>query len=207
MSDADLTGKTFGRLSVVGVDPARGNKKQARRWLVLCSCGATKSVRGDCLTADEGRDATRSCGCLGRERRLRAATKHGMRQTSTYCAWDNMLRRCANPNHPGWNDYGGRGIKVCERWFSFVNFVADMGEAPKGLELDRIDNDGSYEPGNCRWTDRTTQARNSRHALLNVEAAKVIRRMHGRVSGPLLAALHEVSVWTIYNIWYGKTWL
>ncbi|WP_405893841.1 hypothetical protein OG272_16220 [Streptomyces sp. NBC_00104] len=76
--------------------------------------------------------------------------------------WGDMNNRCTNPTHRRWADYGGRGIKVCERWRDFRNFLADMGERPPGLEIDRIDNDGDYEPGNCRWVTRAVQRSNRR---------------------------------------------
>ncbi len=96
-------------------------------------------------------------------------TKHGYNtrkvRISEYSAWGNMIARCENKNHPVYKYYGGRGIKVCDSWKeSFVNFLKDMGFKPKkNLELDRINNDGNYEPNNCRWTTRSVQVFNSRH--------------------------------------------
>ena len=86
-----------------------------------------------------------------------------------------MIARCYNPKHPRFADYGGRGITVCERWLTFANFLADMGEPPPGLTLDRIDNDGNYEPGNCRWATDTQQRTNKRPRKLNAEDIAAIR--------------------------------
>lgn len=90
--------------------------------------------------------------------------KHGMRRTPTYNSWDNMTQRCKNPNRAEYGYYGGRGIEVCDRWALFENFLADMGERPSGLTLDRIDNDGNYEPGNCRWATKAEQMTNRRRS-------------------------------------------
>lgn len=87
-------------------------------------------------------------------------------ETSTYNRWSLMRRRCNNPKHPAYNNYGGRGIKVCERWNNYDNFLKDMGEAPPGLTLDRIDVNGDYTPENCRWATRSQQARNIRSTRL-----------------------------------------
>jgi hypothetical protein len=81
-------------------------------------------------------------------------------RTPTYVSWASIAPRCGNPNHPAYPRYGGRGITVCERWASFENFLADMGERPAGLSLDRIDNNGNYEPGNCRWATPKEQSSN-----------------------------------------------
>ncbi|MFF4900539.1 hypothetical protein [Streptomyces sp. NPDC001068] len=111
---------------------------------------------------------SQSCGCLTREATIRRSTKHGHTGTSIYWTWADIVGRCTRPSHKRWADYGGRGITVCESWLTFANFLADVGERPPGLELDRIDNDRGYEPGNCRWTDRSTNQKNRRpHSYYN----------------------------------------
>ena len=103
------------------------------------------------------------------EKRVHGNTKHGHSSKNgklslTYISWQNMKQRCQNPNHSRFKDWGARDIKVCERWQDFTNFLADMGEKPEGLTLDRINNDGDYEPGNCRWATWKEQRRNQREA-------------------------------------------
>ena len=87
---------------------------------------------------------------------------HGMHGTPIYNTWNNMIQRCENPNYENYHNYGGRGIKVCDRWHDIKQFCADMGERPESLSINRIDNDGDYEPGNCEWATQIEQAANTR---------------------------------------------
>ena len=147
----NLTGQRFGRW-LVGDRAERKGRHGEVYWWCRCDCGAHREVQASGLR--NGKNT--SCGCASRDR----TTKHGMERTATYTCWAQMKARCQNPKHASYPGYGGRGIAVCDRWQDFPAFYADMGEKPEGMALDRIDNDGDYEPGNCRWADQKTQIRN-----------------------------------------------
>jgi hypothetical protein len=159
----DLTGQQFGRLAVLS--RAGKDKHGNVRWNCVCSCGTEKEISGAVLR--QGKAV--SCGCFLREVASQTAksnnTSHGMTSTPTYYAWQNMMTRCNNPNFKQYKDYGGRGIKVCERWRDFAKFYEDMGLKPEDASLDRKDNEGDYTPDNCRWATQEEQLYNRRSTI------------------------------------------
>lgn len=161
---ANLVGQRFDRLSVV----ARvESKNHNARWLCRCDCGSETVVASTKLVSGN----TRSCGCLQRDR----TRTHGKSRTRTYRIWMHMRQRCENPRSDSWARYGGRGITVCDRWRDFTAFFEDMGEAPAGHSLDRIDVNGNYEPGNCRWATSRQQLRNTRrNKVVNLNGEQVL---------------------------------
>lgn len=155
----DLTGSTFGYLTAIR--RLEDTRASGYPWLCICACGKEATVRIESLAQGK----TLSCGCKRIEACL-ARTKHGhsrrIGKTKTYIVWRAMHQRCKQPKNNHYKYYGGRGIKICERWGSYENFLIDMGERPDGLSIDRINNDGDYEPSNCRWATHTQQMNNTR---------------------------------------------
>ena len=189
----DLSNERFGRLTVLKQSTNRGRLVQ---WCCKCDCGnetlaTTKKLRN-------GRK--QSCGCLWYPAIVKAKTKHGHSADGTTSAelkaWMSLRNRCNNPMNRSYHRYGGRGIKVCERWDDFSNFLADMGPRPSVLHsIDRIENNSSYSPDNCRWATKTEQARNKGSTVLvnyggKIMCVKEVSVLCGVGQGTILYRIH-----------------
>lgn len=176
----DIAGQRFGRLVALGYSPSIGTRS---RWIFRCDCGTLRQINQSNVI----RGLTVSCGCRMQETRVNTY-RHGFKTranpSAEYRIWRGMIDRCSNRNNKFWHRYGGRGITVCQRWRDdFLNFYADMGPRPDpSLSLDRIDNDGNYELGNCRWATKSEQAKNRRQSAR--ERDNLGRFLTGQQSSP-----------------------
>jgi len=167
----DLTGKVFGKWTILSIADGKDIDGHIL-WRCQCSCGVVKIMRSNNLK--NGR--SKSCQACNKTNKI-----HGYSRTKTYRVWGSMIERCENTSHKYYKHYGGRGIKVCKEWRNdFTRFLRDMGEQPKGLSLDRIDNSGDYCKDNCRWVSMKVQNRNRRDCLKQgdiVHGWKTLKRL------------------------------
>jgi hypothetical protein len=181
----NLTGKQYGRLSVLGYSPSV--KHQLSRWVVLCSCGNKFSVYGMSLTSGK----TKSCGCLQRE----TATTHGNHKHPLYKTWISMNYRCNNPSSKDFKNYGARGIRV--DFNSFEEFCNAMGTKPNGFTIERVDVNGHYSPENCVWIENKKQVLNRRCSVSKEIKLRIIELHKQKISRAEIASLCGVSKTTV----------
>ncbi len=173
-------GQSFDHWTVIS--EATRDKHSNMRWFCRCACGKEHVVLAFTLLTG----VSKSCGCLARQLRVERAAKHHMANTDVYHVWEAMVQRVTNPKNVRFADYGGRGITICSRWrAAFADFFADIGPRPeKGYSIERIDNDGNYEPGNVKWATRQEQQNNTRgHPLVEFQGRKQTKRMWERELG------------------------
>lgn len=207
----DLTGQQFGRLTAE--EYSSTNERRKCLWSCVCVCGNHVVVAGVDLRSGN----TQSCGCLARDRAAamgRASATHGQsrkgHKTAEYAAWESIISRTENPNNHAYNNYGGRGIRMCKRWrTSFENFFADMGQRPgSSYTIHRVRNNEGYKKSNCMWVTWHEQARNRRNTKLTQAKVTEIRSRHaaGGITQKVLAMEYGVTPSHISNIIRGEQW-
>lgn len=162
----EMLGARFGKWTVL---ECSGRRFDSYQFLCKCDCGTTKKLHGPALR----RGDTTQCTKCANIKKARNNRTHGRSKTRLYKVWSSMKSRCQDPNSNAYKWYGARGIQVCERWQLFENFIEDMGIPNPGLTIDRIDNDGNYEPGNCRWVSHAENMRNRRNSKRNNTQGRV----------------------------------
>jgi len=154
-------GKKYGKWTIIEyVDMHR----KLQRYKIRCECGF-ESIN---VAADLRAGKSKQCSTCHNRENARNNTKHGRHEDPVYKVWSSMIARCNNQNSNVYDRYGGRGIKVCDRWLKFENFIKDMGERPENMTIDRIDNNGNYEPSNCRWVSHKENCNNRSNKKLKI---------------------------------------
>lgn len=208
LKQENLTGKQFGKLTVLNLsEPIKGKTI----WKCKCECGSIIDVRANSLK----RGNTKSCNCLQKEIHLKRITKHNLTKTKEHRTWSGIKQRCYNIKNPEYKNYGGRGIKVCDRWLeSFDNFLEDMDLAPsQKYSIERVDFNKNYCPENCIWIENKWQTRNTRRNVLNLDLAERIRILYREnVNGPSIKRILNqegvnVSINAVYAVINNKTWV
>jgi hypothetical protein len=190
----------FGRLEVVRLANSTGKAQ----WKCVCDCGKSVVVPSNNLVQGH----TNSCGCMALEIRSMNHKTHGLSHTPLFRVWCSMRARCENPKNTRYDRYGGRGIVVCDRWRnSFLDFYNDVVSGyANGLQLDRIDNDGNYEPTNTRWVPPAQNARNSKVCKLSEADAGLVRSLLEIADCKTVAQMFDVHAQTIRSIMRNKAW-
>lgn len=198
----DLTGQTFGRLKVIRF----AGKSTDRQYLWECECSCENHTHLIVKAGNLRSGNTKSCGCLHSEITAKVHTKHGHRYDKIYGVWKTMKARCYNSNAENYNRYGGRGITICDDWLnSFEMFYrwSIKNGYQEGLTIDRIDNNGNYEPNNCRWTDRIMQANNrqTNHKLVYKETTQNLSQWCKELNLPYNAIYNRIVrlKWSVEN--------
>jgi len=195
-----LIGRTHEKLKVIAdAGYAMSGNQKVRLVLCKCECGKETTIRRSDFRKNK------SCGCTRKEANDRTFLKHGHARkefkSKTWMIWCSMIARCSNPNNKQWADYGGRGITVCERWRKFENFLADIGECPDGLSIERRENNGNYEPSNCYWATRAEQNRNKRsnkvHTVNGVTGCLTDLAAHFGISLQTISSRINRNKWSI----------
>lgn len=203
MSRYDITGLRAGHLTVLQRD-----ELDRRNWLARCDCGSVVARRTNKLrTGHVQTCGGPECPYFRAGYRMRGLT-HGMTGSREYESWTAMIQRCTNPARKSYPRYGGRGIRICDRWReSFEFFLADMGKRPPGTSLDRVNVDGDYEPNNCRWADDATQARNRTSKRLWPHQVEQIRWLaECGMQKVAIGSLYGVSDTMVHEIAAKRTW-